>query len=91
MIACLAAAERSDVEPYFFFTCSVVFSPSGGMSGLSSNGWKWISATTSGPIASSACLNDRSPITHQGQATSETKSMRSGGAMKVSLSPVFPM
>jgi hypothetical protein len=80
----IEAELRSGVEPYFFRTCSKEFSPSGGMSGLSSKGWRWISAATSSPTAARAFISDLSPITHHGQATSETKSIRRGLAISVS-------
>jgi len=49
----------------FLGQCSVMSWPSGGICGLSSNGWKWISVFTSSPSCAIACSNALSPITHQ--------------------------
>ena len=69
------AADCCGVDPYFCATCSRMFWPSGGMSGFSSNGWKWMSAFTRSPTRSNACSSPFKPMMHQGQTTSETKSM----------------
>src|SRR5262245_54487478 len=51
------------------------------MFGLSSNGWKCTSAATRSPTRSSASSIPLSPMTHQGQDTSETKSIFMGFVM----------
>ena len=72
-------ADCSGVEPYLAPMCSTMFSPSGTIWGLSSNGWKAMSAVIpSGLRFSSACSSPPRPTTHQGQTTSETKSIFSG-------------
>ena len=79
---CLAAGPQSLVTarhvageaPYFCAMCSAISWPSGPIRGLSSNGWKWISAVMSSIRAKAACSDFR-PTTHQGQDTSDTKSI----------------
>ena len=61
--------------PYLRAMCSVVSSPSGAMPGFSSNGWKCSVTGTSGPRRSSAVSSAARPMAHQGQETSETKSI----------------
>src|SRR5450830_1249751 len=55
--------------------------PSGGMASFSSNGWKWIWTSASGPMASSAWFRELRPIAHHGHETSETKSIFRGVAI----------
>ena len=61
--------------PYFFAMCSAVSSPSGAICGFSSKGWKCSVTGTSGPRRSSAVSSEARPMAHQGQETSETKSI----------------
>src|SRR5487761_2314705 len=68
-------SDCSGVAPYFSARCSSMSWPPGGICGLSSNGWKWISVLTSSPSRAIAASSALSPITHQGQETSETKSI----------------
>src|SRR6185437_11306981 len=77
-IASRLASICSAELPYLRRRCSVESSPSAAICGFSSNGWKWISADTSPSSFASACCDDARPTAHQGQDTSETKSMRSG-------------
>ena len=51
--------------------------PPGGMCGFSSNGWQCRVAWMSPATLVSACSSAPSPIAHQGQDTSETKSILS--------------
>ena len=75
------AAESSGVRPYFWKMCSPMFWPPAGMSGLSSKGWKVMSAATTSAVRASACSSAPSPMTHHGQETSETKSILMGLVM----------
>src|SRR5690606_2221134 len=75
MTCWLAAACSADM-PYLRCRWPSASSPSAGICGFSSNGWKWISASTSPRVRSSARSSDIRPTAHQGQTTSETKSMR---------------
>src|SRR6185437_4780259 len=59
------------------------------MSGLNSNGCRWISAARLPSSFDSACCRLASPTAHHGQATSETKSMRSGEDLFMALEPVW--
>src|SRR5450830_28131 len=77
-IASRDCAICSSVEPYLWAICSPISSPSGTILAFSSKGWKWISAWAVSFSLSSACSSDLRPITHQGQETSETKSIRTG-------------
>ncbi|MNE35507.1 hypothetical protein D3C80_1292720 [compost metagenome] len=78
-MAARLAADCSGVEPYLRARCSPMFSPSGAMSGFSSNGWKAMSAAIPSPFSrSSACSSPPRPTAHQGHMTSETKSIFSG-------------
>src|SRR5450830_546100 len=77
-IASRDCAICSSVEPYFWAICSPISWPSGAILAFSSKGWKWISAWAVSFSLSSACSSDLRPITHQGQETSETKSIRTG-------------
>ncbi|MNE16279.1 hypothetical protein D3C80_1092200 [compost metagenome] len=69
-------ADCSGVEPYLRPICSTMFSPSGAICGFSSKGWKAMSAATPSPFkVSSAVVSPPRPTAHQGQTTSETKSI----------------
>src|SRR5690606_30683808 len=69
-------ADCSGVEPYLRPICSTMFSPSGGICGFSSNGWKRTCASIPSPFSlSSAAVSPPSPTTHHGQTMSEMKSM----------------
>src|SRR5581483_2906945 len=50
-------------------------SPSGAIWGLSSKGWKCMSTATSSCNRATAASSDCNPIAHQGQETSDTKSI----------------
>src|SRR3712207_3587957 len=69
------AADCAAVEPYFSVICSPRFCPPAGKLGLSSNGWKVMSASTASAALASACSSPHRPMTHHGHATSETKSI----------------
>ncbi len=84
-IASRFASICSAELPYLRTRCSVESSPSGAICGFSSNGWKWISALTSPSSFASACCSEASPIAHQGQETSETKSIRSGAGVDIGI------
>src|SRR5512141_799051 len=71
-------ASCSGVKPYFCRRCSATSCPCAGMSGFSSNGWKWISALTLRSSLSNACSSAFRPMMHHGHETSETKSILSG-------------
>src|SRR6185437_11299538 len=58
------------------------------MSGLNSNGCRWISAAMLPSSFVSACCRLARPTAHHGQATSETKSMRSGAGLFMAVEPV---
>src|SRR6478735_9403396 len=58
---------------------SAVSTPSAGSVGLSSNGWKCSSTSTSPPSRSRARSSDQRPTAHHGQAMSETKSIFMNG------------
>src|SRR5689334_13613909 len=70
-----ATANSSFERPYFLARCSSRSSPSGAMSGLSSKGWKWMSAAISPSRRFSAVSRLARPTAHQGHTTSETKSI----------------
>src|SRR5690606_25608453 len=70
-------------DPYFCAMCSPMSWPSGPICGLSSKGWKWIRADSSSCRRPSAASSAPSPMAHQGQETSETKSIRKAGFMGV--------
>ena len=71
------ACAWAGVMPYFSVMCSVISWPSGAILGLSSKGWKCSSAWMSPRTRSSAWSSDFRPMTHQGQETSDTKSILS--------------
>src|SRR6478735_4382459 len=76
---------------------SAVSTPSAGSVGLSSNGWKCTSTSTSSPSCSRARSSDHRPTAHHGQAMSEMKSIFMNGIVHLprmfgSLAPgTFPM
>ena len=67
----------SGVAPYFSCRCSPMSWPSGPICGFSSKGWKCKSSATSPCSRSAACSSALRPMMHQGQETSETKSILS--------------
>ena len=75
------AASCAGEAPYLRARCSTASSPSAGICGFSSKGWKCSSTASCGPTRRSASSSEYRPTAHQGQATSETKSIFIEGAL----------